>query len=92
MIKSETKQVRAIRDGYTVQKLPPQIQDRARTLLAQLDSATSIADLKHPPSNRLHKLSGKLKGLRSLSIDKQWRIVFRWDRGDAYEVEITDYH
>lgn len=92
MIKSETRQVRAIRDGATVRKLPPEIQDRARTLLAQLDNATQLEDLKHPPGNRLHKLTGRMKHLRALSIDTQWRIVFRWERGDAYEVEIIDYH
>ena len=92
MIKSETKQVRAIRDGYTVRGLSPQIQDRALVLLTQLDTATCIEDLRHPPSNRLHKLKGKLKKYSSLSINSQWRIVFRWDQGDAHEVEITDYH
>lgn len=91
MIKSETRQVRAIRDGYTVRQLPPEIQERAQVLLAQLDSATCLDDLRLPPSNRLHKLRGKLKAYHSLSIDRQWRIVFRWSDG-AHEVGITDYH
>ncbi|MBN2542453.1 type II toxin-antitoxin system RelE/ParE family toxin [bacterium] len=52
----------------------------------------SLIDLRIPPGNRLHALSGKRKGQYSISINDQWRICFRWKSGNAYDVEITDYH
>lgn len=49
-------------------------------------------DLKIPPSNRLEKLSGDLKGFYSIRINDQWRIIFKWQSGNALEVKIIDYH
>jgi proteic killer suppression protein len=60
--------------------------------LEYLDLATGLEDLKVPPSNRLHALKGDRKGQHSVSINAQWRICFKFVDGDAYEVEITDYH
>ena len=60
--------------------------------LALLDSAERLDDLLVPPGNRLEKLSGKREGQYSIRINNQWRICFRWQEGDAYDVEITDYH
>ena len=60
--------------------------------LAILNAAESLLDLRLPPGNRLKKLSGNRKGWRSLRVNDQWRICFQWHRGDAYEVELTDYH
>jgi len=57
-----------------------------------LDAAERVEDLRIPPSNRLEKLSGSRKGQYSIRINDQWRICFEWREGDAYEVEITDYH
>ncbi len=57
-----------------------------------LDAAVSLNDLRSPPGNRLEKLSGDRAGQFSIRINDPWRICFRWDRGDAYDVELTDYH
>ena len=57
-----------------------------------LDAAEVLDDLRSPPGNRLEKLTGKRKGQYSIRINDQWRICFRWERGDAYDVEIADYH
>jgi proteic killer suppression protein len=60
--------------------------------LEYIDLATSLDDLKVPPSNRLHALKGDREGQYAISINDQWRICFRFQDGDAYDVEITDYH
>lgn len=60
--------------------------------LALLDAATELGDLKSPPGNRLEKLRGDRQGQHSIRINDQFRICFTWREGDAYEVEITDYH
>ncbi len=57
-----------------------------------LDAAEAVGDLRIPPGNRLEKLSGDREGQHSIRINQQWRICFLWDNGDAYEVEIVDYH
>lgn len=60
--------------------------------LRQLHRIIAIDQLRQPPSNRLEALSGNLKGFWSIRINQQWRIVFRWINGNAYDVRITDYH
>ncbi len=57
-----------------------------------IDHATRVEDLRVPPSSRLHILKGNREGQYSISINEQWRICFRFIDGDAYDVEITDYH
>ncbi len=57
-----------------------------------LDAATSVADLRTPPGNRLEKLKGDREGQWSIRINDQWRICFRFDNGDAFEADIVDYH
>ena len=57
-----------------------------------LDSADSLEDLRFPPGNRLEGLSGTRAGQHSVRINSQWRICFTWHEGDAYDVEITEYH
>ncbi len=73
-------------------KFPPGLIRRAVRRLEYVDLATCLEDLKVPPSNRLHDLKGDRKGQHSISINDQWRICFRFVEGDAYDVEITDYH
>ena len=73
-------------------RLPPEIQVRAAMRLTQLDAATRLDDLRTPPSNRLEALRHDRKGQWSIRINDQWRICFRFEDGDAYEVEIVDYH
>ena len=73
-------------------RLPPEIQGRALVKLLMVDAATVEADFRVPPSNRFEHLSGRLTGFCSVRINDQWRIVFRFDLGDAFEVSIVDYH
>ena len=73
-------------------KLPADIQRAALRKLRMLHNSQSLQDLKNPPANRLEKLSGDRHGQYSIRINDQWRICFVWDGGDAYDVEIVDYH
>lgn len=73
-------------------RLPTEIQKRAAMRLVQLNAATGIEDLRLPPSNRLEQLRGDRAGRWSLRINDQWRVCFRFKNGDAFDVEIVDYH
>lgn len=64
----------------------------ARRKLLFLHDAEELKDLQVPPGNRLEALKGKLKDFYSIRINKQWRVVFRWEGGNAYNVQILDYH
>jgi proteic killer suppression protein len=82
-------------DLYTKRKakrFPSDVANRAARKLEYLDLATRIEDLRVPPGNRLHGLEGNRKGQYSISINNQWRICFRFTDGDAYDVEVCDYH
>lgn len=86
---SDTEQVWL---GNRVKKLPIEIQHIGRRKLRMMNNSVDIADLRIPPANRLEKLSGKLKEFYSIRINDQWRIIFKWNAGNASEVEIIDYH
>lgn len=73
-------------------KLPDANHRRAQRKLAMVDAAVRLQDLRVPPGNRLEKLGGEREGQYSIRINEQWRICFRWENGNAYAVEITDYH
>ncbi len=73
-------------------KLPGDIQSVALRKLRMLNNAHGINDLRSPPANRLEKLSKDREGQHSIRINDQWRVCFVWNDGDAYDVEITDYH
>ena len=73
-------------------RIPPEIRSRAAMRLTQLDAAAQIEDLRQPPSNRLESLKGNRKGHWSIRINNQWRVCFRFSKGDAFDVEIVDYH
>ncbi|MBA2572533.1 MAG: type II toxin-antitoxin system RelE/ParE family toxin [Gemmatimonadetes bacterium] len=60
--------------------------------LVQLDAAERLDDLRVPPGNRLEALKGDRRGQHSIRVNDQWRLCFRWSNGNAYEVEIVDYH
>jgi len=93
MIRSFTdKETAAIFSGYAVRRLPLDMQQTARRKLKQLDAAHIIEELRIPPGNRLELLKGNRKGQWSIRINDQWRICFRWQDGNAEEVEIVDYH
>ena len=79
-------------NGIRVKKLPIEIQNIGRRKLRMLNNSVDLTDLRIPPSNRLEKLSGKLKDFYSIRINDQWRIIFKWNSGNAFEVEIIDYH
>jgi len=73
-------------------QLAPDILRRARRKLEYIDLAAQLDDLRVPPGNRLHKLGGDREGQHAIAINDQWRICFRFMAGDAYDVEVTDYH
>jgi proteic killer suppression protein len=72
--------------------IPPQIRDAALRKLDVLDAAVQLDELKSPPGNHLEALTGNLAGFYSIRINRQWRMIFRWRDGDAFDVAIVDYH
>jgi proteic killer suppression protein len=93
MIKSFTsKETEKLFKRELSRKIPKSIQQIARRKLEILDAAEVLQDLRIPPSNHLEKLTGKRKGQHSIRINIQWRICFEWRKGDAYNVQIVDYH
>lgn len=73
-------------------RLPQDIQQVAYRKLRMLNNAASLDELRVPPANRLEKLAGDRSGQYSIRINDQWRICFEWSDGDAFNVEIVDYH
>ena len=74
------------------ERFPPDVAGRAARKLEYVDLASELDDLKVPRGNRLHTLKGDRKGQYSIAINDQWRICFRFENGDAYDVEVCDYH
>ena len=72
--------------------VPTQLHRAALRKLTQLDASGRLDDLRVPPGNRLERLSGNRKGQYSIRINDRYRVCFRWENGDAYDVEVTDYH
>jgi proteic killer suppression protein len=87
-----SKETEQIWNGIRVQKIPVEIQKVGRRKLRMLNNSQDLADLRIPPSNRLEKLTGRLNQFYSIRINIQWRIIFIWDKGNASEVQIIDYH
>lgn len=87
-----SKETEKIWKGIRVKKMPIEIQHVGRRKLRMLNNSQDVIDLRVPPSNRLEKLTGNLSDFYSIRINKQWRILFKWEAGNASEVEITDYH
>ena len=93
MIKSyRNKDTEKIAKGMFVRRLPQDIHGRAKMRLDRIDVASALRDLLVPSSHRLEALGGDRKGQHSIRINDQWRICFEWQDGDAYNVEIVDYH
>lgn len=93
MIKSfKCKETEKIFQRQFSRKLPTNIQKVAMRKLWILDAATTLNDLRLPPSNHLEVLKDDRKGQHSIRINKQWRICFKWRQGDGHDVEIVDYH
>ena len=93
MIKSfADKEAEKLFDLRRSRKLTGSVQQSVRRKLEILDAAEVLGDLRIPPGNRLEKLSGNRSGQYSIRINNQWRICFEWRGGDAFNVEIIDYH
>ena len=87
-----SKETEKVWKGIRSTKLPPEIQNIARRKLRMINNSFDLKDLRIPPSNRLEKLSGNRKDFYSIRINDQWRIIFKWEEGHAFEVAIVDYH
>ena len=93
MIKSfKNKETEKIYKRIVSRKFSLDIQQIALRKLRMINNAKNIKDISIPPANRLKKLTGDKKGLYSIRINDQWRICFFWRGGDAYVVEMADYH
>ncbi len=79
-------------NGFKSRVYPPDIQKRSLDKMKLINRARTLDDLRNPPGNRLHALKDDRAGQHSISINMQWRICFVWKDGNAYDVEITDYH
>ncbi len=86
------KNTEKIWNGESIRKIPIEIQQIGRRKLRMLNNSQDVADLRVPPSNRLEKLKGNLKGFHSIRINNQWRIIFIWNNNNAEQVQIIDYH
>ena len=73
-------------------RLPGAVTSAALVKMDIINSAAAILDLSAPPGNRLEALKGDLKGLHSIRVNDQWRLVFRWEGTDAHDVRLMDYH
>jgi toxin HigB-1 len=86
------KDTEKVWQGQRVSKLPLTVQETGRRKLRMINNSVDLTDLRIPLANRLEKLTGNLKNFYSIRINDQWRIIFKWKSGNAYEVEIIDYH
>jgi proteic killer suppression protein len=80
------------RPSKETRAFPPDLLRAARRKVLYLHDAAELEDLRAPPGNRLEALKGRLKGFHSIRINDQWRVVFRWEHGSAFEVTVVDYH
>lgn len=86
------KTTQKIWEGERVKGFATEIQEITRRKLRMLNNSIDIKDLMIPPSNKLEKLKGNLKDFYSIRVNDQWRIIFKWENGNAYNVELIDYH
>ena len=87
-----SKETKKIWEGERIKGLSTELQEISRRKLRMLNNSQDLNDLMVPPSNRLEKLRGNLKEFYSIQINNQWRIIFKWNNGNATEVEIVDDH
>ncbi|WP_309752729.1 type II toxin-antitoxin system RelE/ParE family toxin [Novosphingobium sp.] len=85
-------QTERVWNGLRSKRVPADVQNRALAKMAMIHAADVLEDLRNPPGNRLHELKDDRAGQHSISINRQWRICFRFKDGNAYDVEIVDYH
>ncbi len=86
------KETKALFEGKRSRALPQSLQRGALKKLTQLEAADRMDDLKVPSGNRVEQLRGDREGQHSIRINDQWRVCFRWERGETSDVEIVDYH
>ncbi len=86
------RDTQAIAERRRVRRFPEHIQRRAQAKLMIINNASNLNDLRLPPGNRLEALSGNRRGQHSIRVNEQWRVCFVWQEGDAYQVEVVDYH
>jgi len=79
-------------DRRPTRRFGVEVQKVGLRKLRMLDAAATLEDLRVPPGNRLERLRGDRSGQHSIRINDRWRICFKWQDGDAYDVEIVDYH
>jgi toxin HigB-1 len=82
----------AVFDGECPKGFPAELQSATRRKLRMVDAAHELRDLKVPPNNKLHPLIDDREGQHAIWVNDKYRICFRWQDGDAYDVEFTDYH
>ncbi|MBF0424165.1 MAG: type II toxin-antitoxin system RelE/ParE family toxin [Magnetococcales bacterium] len=93
MIKTfANKETAALFQGLRVRTVPFDVLKRARGKLIMLDVVMAIDELRTPPGNRLEFLGGDRIGQWSIRVNRQWRICFRFESGNAFDVELVDYH
>jgi proteic killer suppression protein len=93
MIRSfEDEAARAAWERRFVKGVPQEALRVGKRKLLQLHNASALGDLRAPPGNRLEALTGDRRDQYSIRINAQWRVCFRWRDGDAFDVEIVDYH
>jgi len=93
MIKTfKSKETEKVWNGERSSKLPLEVQKVGRRKLRMLNNSIDINDLRIPPANRLEKLSGNFAEFYSIRINDQWRIIFKWSQGHAFDIQIIDYH
>lgn len=92
IISNGDKDRKKIWEGERIKGMSTEIQEVSRRKLRMLNNSQDINVLQIPPSNRLEKLKGSLKEFYSIRINSQWRIIFKWNNGNADQVEIIDYH
>lgn len=91
----KSKQAKDLYDGVNsrhARKIPIELHPKVVRIFDQLNAATKVETLRAPPSNRLEKLVGSLKGYWSIRVNKQWRVIFEWVETDACNVDVVDYH
>lgn len=86
------KTTQKIWEGEWVKGYGTELQELTRRKLRMLNNSVDIKDLMIPPSNRLEKLRGKLNTFYSIRVNDQWRVIFKWTNGSAFEVQLIDYH
>lgn len=92
IVSFSSKEAERIWEGIYSKKLPSDIQVIIRRKLRMINNSHTVNDLRTPPSNRLEQLKGNRKGQYSIRINDQWRICFVWKDGNAYDVDVVDYH